>query len=140
MRQAPPEFNLIYITCLIMEVVGLCLLAFSIYLIPYVLFDVVYTVPSFVIAIAWWLDMHQHASIWMYGLVIFFPPFLGGLLCLFESRQLTARIEKQLLGQDDLSLANRVRMQYSETGRSILRVLFFTVLGFLAIWSVAYFI
>src|SRR5262245_32475449 len=104
MKTIPPEFNLTYIICLILEITGLFLLAFSIYLIPYVLFDVTYTVPEFVVSLAWWLDRHQHTSILMYALVIFLPPFLMGLLCLFESKQLTARIERQLLDQNELTI------------------------------------
>ena len=134
-----PEFNLIYGIGFFLEITGLCLLIFSIYIIPHVFFGAIYPLPETLFSIEWWLDTQHNTGIYRAG-IIFLPFFLASLLCLFEARNLTKRIESQLLGQDDLSLAERVKIHYSESVTVIIRVIFSVSMVFLIAWLIAFFI
>lgn len=134
MKPIPKELNTPFIICLFMEIIGLSLLVFAMYLIPYLLFSIIYAVPSFIIDIIWWLDINGDGSPLMYMAVIFLPLFLVGLLCLFESKRLTERIEQSILGKDELSLAKQVNIEHSGIGYALLRIVLFTGGISLAIW------
>jgi hypothetical protein len=140
MKQIPVELNSTYIACLFLEVAGICLLVFAIYLIPFLLFHVIYKVPPFILSITWWLDTHGYTFGTMYIVMIFLPIFFLGLLCFFESKLLTERIEQSLLEKDDFSLANQVKTDHSGIGYAVLRIALFTGGIFVAIWLVGSFI
>ena len=128
-----PEFNVTYLIGFFLELLGLCLLTFSIYLIPHVFFGLLYPLPDAVFAVEWWLDTHHNPPIY-HVLIVFLPFFLSGILCFYEARRLTQRIEKQTLGQDDLSLAENVKVQYSEGATAMARVLLAIGSVFLLFW------
>ena len=138
MKQIPSELNSTYMTCLFLEIAGICLLIFSIYLIPYLVFGVIYKIPPFIHAITWWLEMRGYNFTSMYIFVIFLPLFFLGLLFLFESKLLTERVERSLLEKDELSLANKAKNDHSGIGYAILRIALFVGGFFLAIWLAVY--
>jgi hypothetical protein len=128
-----PEFNLMYTIGFFLQLLGLCLLTFSIYLIPHVFFGLIYPLPEAVFAVEWWLDVHGNSAIY-HVFIVFMPFFLSSLLCFFEARNLTKRIEKQLLGQDEISLAEQVKVHYSEGASAIVRVILSVSVVFLIFW------
>jgi hypothetical protein len=134
-----PEFNFIYEMGFLLEMLGICFLSFAFYVMPNTFFGFLYPLPDIVFSIEWWLDMHQSSS-YSHALVIFLPFFLAGILCFLEARSLTSRIEKQELGLDDLSLAKRLKVHYSESTTSIARVLLSISVVFFLAWLFGYLI
>jgi hypothetical protein len=134
MRQ-PPEFDATYLTGFFLEILGLCLLAFSLYLAPHAFLGFIYPLPDTVFEIEWWLDEHHNPAIY-HVLIIFLPFFLSGLLCLFEARNLTKRIEKQQLGQEEFSEAEHIKAPVSEGVTSVVRVVLAIGAVFLVFWLI----
>lgn len=125
-----PEFNFIYGIGFFLEMLGICLLAFALYIMPHVFFGSLYSLPSFIFSLESWVTTTFNNGVESrldYVLIIFLPFFLVGILCLSEARRLTARIENQLLEEDKLKLsfAKEVKIRYSESLTTIFRLLLF---------------
>lgn len=134
-----PEFNLVYGLGFFLEMLGLCSLIFAIYLVPHLFFGFMYPLPPIVFSVEWWLASHQHATAFHYGLIIFLPFLLTGVLCLFEAKNLTQQIEQQVLSQADMTLANRGKADYAKGGTAMLRTLLSVAVVFISIWLFATF-
>lgn len=134
-----PEFNLVYTIGFILEILGICFLAFALYVMPHAFFGFLYPLPAPIFSLDTWLEMRHNTRIY-HILLIFLPFFLASMVCFFEARNFTARIEGQLLGQDDLSLAERVKVHYSQGFTSIARVLLSISVVFIVAWLFLYLI
>lgn len=141
MKKIPTEFNFIYFTGVLLEILGLALIILSMYLLPYTFLDTYYKVPFFVTRISWWLDAHGYASSnSMYFLAIFVPVFLIGVICLLGSKLLTTKIERETLEENDLSLADQIKTRPSESTYTLLKIMGLAALLFMTIWFVVYFL
>lgn len=134
-----PEFNAIYMVGFLIEILGICFLAFAFYVMPHAFFGFLYPLPAPIFSLDTWLEARHNTRLY-HILFIFLPFFLASMVCFFEARSFTARIERQLLGQDDLSLADRVKVHYSEGITSIVRVLLSISVVFIVAWLFLYLI
>lgn len=85
----------LYLSGALATLSGFGLLIFTLYLVPYVLFDLQYDVPEFVIHLLYWYRVkHELAGMGLF-LAVFMPFVAVGLLLLFIGRSVTHSLEKQ---------------------------------------------
>lgn len=93
MQHMTKEENTEYFVGMICLFLGIGLIGLTLYLLPYALFNINYSVPTFVINVRAWLELTHglHGGIEM--LVLFLPLVMGGLVFLYLAREFTADLE-----------------------------------------------
>ena len=130
----PDRYNqnhTVYIVGILCLVASLAMIAFSLYLLPYLLFGWHYSVPEFVIA---WLDQIQtsynlsvNASEWLIFAVFFIP----GLVFALIADVVSNRIDNQIYGIQAPE-TTRPKPVNTESRSLLFRIVFIVIVVFIA--------
>lgn len=95
MQRMTKEENTEYFVGMICLFLGIGLLGLTLYLLPYALFNINYSVPTFVINIRAWLELTHGLHGRTEMLVLFLPLVMGGVVFLYLAREFTADLESK---------------------------------------------
>lgn len=121
-----PIFELVFL------ILGSGFLIFSFYIFPYIVFDVNYEVPHFVVWLEYWYQMHSDFNSFT---AIFLPLFVLSLICFFVARRINRFIEtnEKHREPDELTPAER----FFSKPHSIFRLVVILVFAYFILFAVA---
>jgi len=118
----------LFIVGMISMLVCLALLAFSLFLFPYLIFNLRYPVPEFVAYWREWLllahGISHHAASWLILLCFFIPALCGFVISFLASNQ----IDNQIYNKKSLGSAGEQKIKWNVTINRFAIRLFFLVL------------
>jgi hypothetical protein len=95
MQHMTKQENTEYFIGMICLFLGIALIGFALYLLPYALFNIKYSVPAFVINIRAWLELNHGLHGRLEMLVLFLPIVMAGAVFLYLAREFTADLESK---------------------------------------------